>query len=32
VGIDGGDPVKVDVEAEGETQRILADLLAECLG
>jgi hypothetical protein len=32
VGIDGGDPVKVDVEAEGETQRILADLLAECIG
>ena len=32
VGIDGGDPVKVDVEAEGETQRILADLLSECIG
>lgn len=32
VGIDGGEPVRVDVEAEGETQRVLADLLSECIG
>ncbi len=32
VAIDGGDPVRVDIEAEGEAHRALEELLAACLG